>query len=105
MPSSRSSGAPLPVSGYLRDNALRKQLEEKVKETARTRQAAEDGLKAAQDMIDQARRVDTNVVEAEKALAEASAAMVAKDYKVAVDKAGEALERGRRPCKIGRAHV
>ena len=84
------------MSGYLRDNALRKQLEEKVKETARTRQAAEDGLKAAQDMIDQARRVDTNVVEAEKALAEASAAMVAKDYKVAVDKAGEALERGRR---------
>src|SRR5256886_357147 len=88
--------SPRPVSGYLRDNALRKQLDEKVKETARTRQAAEDGLRAAQDMLDQARRVDTNVAEAERALAEASAAMVAKDYKVAVDKSGEALERGRR---------
>jgi hypothetical protein len=84
------------VSGYLRDNALRRQLEEKVKETARTRQAAEDGLKAAQDLIDQARRVDTNVVDAEKALTDASAAMVAKDYKLAVEKAGEAVERGKR---------
>src|SRR5216117_2830379 len=88
--------SPRPVSGYLRDNALRKHLDEKVKETARTRQAAEDGLRAAQDMLDQARRVDTNVAEAERALAEASAAMVAKDYKVAVDKSAEALERGRR---------
>src|SRR5439155_18948234 len=74
----------------------RKHLDEKVKETARTRQAAEDGLRAAQDMLDHARRVDTNVAEAERALAEASAAMVAKDYKVAVDKSAEALERGRR---------
>ncbi|HWM50868.1 MAG TPA: hypothetical protein VNO76_05920, partial [Thermoplasmata archaeon] len=84
------------MSGYLRDNALRRQLEEKVKETARTRQAAEDGLKAAQDLIEQARRVDTNVVEAEKALTDAGAALAAKDYKLAVEKAGEALERGKR---------
>jgi hypothetical protein len=84
------------VSGYLRDNQLRRQLEEKVKEAARTRQAAEDGLKAAQDVIDQARRVDANVVEAEKALAEASAAMVAKEYKTSVEKSAEALERGKR---------
>src|SRR5437870_5252357 len=84
------------VSGYLRDSQLRRQLEEKVKETTRTRQAAEDGLKAAQDLIDQARRIDANVVEAEKVLADASAAMASKDYKVAADKANEALERGRR---------
>src|SRR5213080_2079186 len=95
MPSPRQR-SPRHVSGYLRDNALRKQLEERVKETARTRQAAEDGLRAAQDMIDQARRVDANVTEAEKALAEAGGAMVAKDYKVAVEKANEALERGKR---------
>ncbi|TLZ45530.1 MAG: hypothetical protein E6K19_02085 [Methanobacteriota archaeon] len=84
------------MSGYLRDNQLRRQLEEKVKEAARTRQSAEDGLKAAQDVIDQARRVDANVVEAEKALAEASAAMVAKEYKTSVEKSAEALERGKR---------
>src|SRR5437773_1168804 len=45
--------SPRPVSGYLRDNALRKHLDEKVKETARTRQAAEDGLGGA---IDRARK-------------------------------------------------
>jgi len=84
------------VSGYLRDSQLRRQLEEKVKEATRTRQAAEDGIKAAQDLVDQARRTDANVVEAEKALAEANEAMASKDYKVAVDKAGEALERGKR---------
>ena len=95
MPSPEAA-EPRDVSGYLRDNQLRKQLEERVKETARTRQAAEDGLRAAQDMIDQARRVDARVAEAEKALADASAAMIAKDYKVAVDKAAEALERGKR---------
>jgi hypothetical protein len=84
------------VSGYLRDSQLRRQLEEKVKEATRTRQAAEDGIKAAQDLVDQARRTDANVVEAEKALAEANEAMASKDYKVAIDKAGEALERGKR---------
>ena len=91
MPRSRRT-----VSGYLRDSQLRRQLEEKVKEATRTRQAAEDGIKAAQDLVDQARRTDANVVEAEKALAEANEAMASKDYKVAVDKAGEALERGKR---------
>src|SRR5439155_1600471 len=95
MPSPRQR-SPRHVSGYLRDNALRKQLEERVKETARTRQAAEDGLRAAQDMIDQARRVDATVTEAEKALAAAGRAMGAKDYTVAVDKAHEAREPGAR---------
>ena len=84
------------MSGYLRDNQLRRQLDEKVKETARTRQAAEDGLKAAQDLIDQARRIDANVTDAEKALADASEAMVAKEYRAAAEKAGEAFERGKR---------
>ncbi|HYY48281.1 MAG TPA: hypothetical protein VFA17_06310 [Thermoplasmata archaeon] len=84
------------MSGYLRDNQLRRQLEEKVKEAARTRQAAEDSLKAAQDIIDQARRVDANVVEAERVLAEASGAMSAKEYKAAAEKAAEAFERGKR---------
>ncbi len=84
------------MSGYLRDSQLRRQLEDKVKEATRTRQAAEEGVKAAQDLIDQARRIDANVVEAEKALAEANAAMASKDYKVAVDKSSEALERGKR---------
>ncbi len=84
------------MSGYLRDNQLRRQLEEKVKETTRTRQAAEDGLKAAQEVIDAARKIDADVVEAEKVLADASAAMGDKDYRLAADKAAEATERGKR---------
>ncbi len=84
------------MSGYLRDSQLRRQLEEKVKEATRTRQAAEEGLKAAQDLIVQAKRVDANVTEAEKVLTDASAAMADKDYKTAAEKAGEAHERGTR---------
>lgn len=84
------------MSGYLRDSQLRRQLEEKVKEATRTRQSAEEGLKAAQDIIDQARRVDANVIDAEKALTEANAAMAAKDYKLAAEKANESVERGKK---------
>ena len=84
------------MSGYLRDSQLRRQLEEKSKEITRTRQAAEEGLKAAQDLIEAARRADANVVEAEKVLAEATAAMGDKDYRVAAEKAAEAKERGTR---------
>ena len=84
------------MSGYLRDSQLRRQLEEKVKETTRTRQAAEDGLKSAQEVIDAARKIDANVVEAEKALADATSAMADKDYKLAAERAAEAAERGKR---------
>ncbi|HEY7589285.1 MAG TPA: hypothetical protein VIB49_11160 [Thermoplasmata archaeon] len=84
------------MSGYLRDSQLRRQLEERVKEATRTRQAAEQGLKAAQEVLDAARKVDANVVEAEKVLADASAAMGVKDYKLAAEKAAEATERGKR---------
>ncbi len=81
------------MSGY--GSQLQRQLEEKLKETARARQSAETSLKAAQDVIDAARRMDANVLEAEKVLAEATAAMGTKDYKRAADKAAEATERGK----------
>ena len=84
------------MSGYLRDSQLRRQLEDKVNEAKRTRQSAEDGLKAAHEIIDAARKIDANVVEAEKLLADATSAMGAKDYKLAADKAAEAVERGKR---------
>lgn len=84
------------MSGYLRDSQLRRQLEDRVKETTRTRQAAEESLKTAGELIEQARRVDANVVEAEKALAEANAAMSSKDFKVAAEKANESVERGKK---------
>ena len=84
------------MSGYLRDSQLRRQLEEKAREATRTKQTAEDALKEAQAVIESARKIEAPVVEAEKALAEASAAMGAKDYRRAADKAAEAVERGMR---------
>ena len=83
------------MSGYLRGSQLQRQLEEKLKETTRTRQAAEEGLKAAQEILDAARKIDANVVEAEKVVADAMAAMAAKDYRLAGEKAAEATQKGK----------
>jgi len=83
-------------SGFLRDIALRKQLEEKVKEATKTRQLAEQELNAAKVLIDGAKAIDGDVGEAEAALAEASSLMSGKDYKSALEKAAEAKERGKR---------
>src|SRR3972149_148878 len=83
-------------SGFLRDIALRKQLEEKVKEAAKVRQESEEEISAAKAWIDGARGVDADVAEAEAALAEAASLASGKDYKGALEKASEAKERGKR---------
>jgi len=83
-------------SGFLRDIALRKQLEEKVKEAAKVRQESEEEISAAKAWIDGARGVDADVAEAEAALAEATSLASGKDYKGALEKASEAKERGKR---------
>ena len=82
------------VSGYLRDIALRKQLEEKVKEATKTRQQAEDEINLARQILDAAKGIDADTSKAQGSLAEATAAMGSKDYKVALEKALEAKERG-----------
>lgn len=84
------------MSGYLRDIALRKQLEEKVKEATRTRKDAESELEEAKRAVTAARELDADVSEAEGPLAEATAAMGAKDYRLALEKASEAHARGKR---------
>ncbi len=81
------------MSGY--GSQMQRQLEERLKQTTRTRQAAEDTLKAATELLDAARKIDANVVEADKVLAEATAAMGGKDYKLAAEKAAEASEKGK----------
>jgi len=83
-------------SGFLRDIALRKQLEEKVKEAAKTRQLAEEAIGGAKSLIESARKFDGNVTDADKALADATAAIANKDYKTALERAQEAFERGKR---------
>jgi len=83
-------------SGFLRDIALRKQLEEKVKEATKTRQDAEKEITAAKALIEGAKSIDGDTTEAETALAEANAAMSSKDYRSALERASEAKERGKR---------
>lgn len=80
------------MSGYLRDIQLRKQLEEKVKETTRNRQAAEQAYEAARAMIESAEKVDADVSQAREALEEASAAIGAKDFRLAMEKAKRGME-------------
>src|SRR2546422_1839332 len=83
-------------SGFLRDIALRKQLEEKIKEATKTRQLADQEVAAATAMIDGAKGIDAVVTEAEAALADAMSAMSSKDYKAAIERAAEAKERAKR---------
>jgi len=92
------------VSGFLRDSALRRQLEEKVKEATRTRGVAEEALKAAREVLDAAKRIDADIGVAQEPLAEAESAFGAKDYRLAADKAAEAKERGQRLYR-GRAEA
>ena len=84
------------MSGYLGDTALRRQLEEKVRQATRVRADAEKALQAASGLIGAARRIDAVTTEADTALADATSAMAAKDYKLALDKAVLALDRANR---------
>jgi len=84
------------LSGYLRDIQLRKQLEEKVKEATKNRQQAEKELSEATEVITAAKGIDATTTEAETALAEATSAMSGKDYKLGLEKAIEAKQKGKR---------
>ena len=84
------------MSGYLKDVALRRQLEEKVREATRTRSDAEKAVQAAGDLIAAGKRIDAVMTEADAALAEATSAIGAKDYKLALDKSVAAKEKARR---------
>ncbi|TLZ70168.1 MAG: hypothetical protein E6K10_08630 [Methanobacteriota archaeon] len=84
------------MSGYLKDIALRKQLEEKVREATRVRTDADKALTAATDLVGAARRIDAVTTDADTLVAEATAAMSGKDYKLALDKAVAAKEKATR---------
>jgi len=76
--------------------ALRKQLEQKVREAAQSRTQAEAQMAAAKALIEQGKTIDAPVAEAEAALAEASSAFSSKNYRNALDKAMESGERAKR---------
>jgi len=84
------------VSGYLKDIALRRQLEEKVKEATLVRQEAERALQGAEELINRAKKIDATTTEADVLLAEATADAGAKDYRLALEKAVAAREKAAR---------
>ena len=75
---------------------MRKQLEEKVREATRSRADAEKELQLAGDLIASGRRIDAVTTDADTLLVEASSAMNAKDYRLALDKAVAAKDKARR---------
>lgn len=79
------------MSGYLKHIQLTKQLEDKAKEAARNRQLAEEQVNMARALVTGAKRVDADVSAGEAMVAEADAAVAAKDYKLALEKATMAV--------------
>lgn len=81
---------------YLRHIQLSKQLEEKAKEATKFRQLAEKELKEAEEGIEESRKIDASIAEAEAAFTEANEAMKGKDYKLALEKATLSKEKAKR---------
>ena len=80
----------------MRDIQLRKQLEERVKEATKNRQQAEKEMAEAGQVLSACKAIDADTREADEALAEATTAISAKDYKLALDKSIEAKEKAKR---------
>jgi hypothetical protein len=71
------------ASSYLKAMQLRKQLEEKAKETAQLRQRAEDALVSAETLLKSAKAADIDVGQAPDELIKAKNAMADRDYETA----------------------
>ena len=72
-------------SDYLRAMRLTKQLEKKARETARSRLSAEKEISIVEGIIENAKKADVNVAEAEVLLTKSTEAMVDRDYMTAFE--------------------
>jgi hypothetical protein len=81
---------------YLKHLQMQRQLEEQAKEERETRELSEKELKAAEETIGEAKRIDANTADVEAILEEARASLSSKDYKTALEKAREGRERAER---------
>jgi len=82
-------------SSYLKSLQLAKQLEERAKEALRTREQAEQQFKAAEELLDRGKRIDADLAGAQRAAADYTNALTAKDYKAALGHATKAAELAR----------
>lgn len=78
---------------YLKHIQLSKQLEERAKEATKYRQLAEKEITDATKEIEEAKKIDSDVTNAEAAFSEAKDAVKSKDYKLALEKATDAKQR------------
>ncbi|MFQ6012879.1 MAG: hypothetical protein ACE5LS_04475 [Thermoplasmata archaeon] len=83
------------MSGYLRHIELSRQLEEKAKEASRNRKHAEERIQQLEGLIGDAKKADCQITDAEELLAQASSAMAAKDFKLALDKTQEGEDKAK----------
>ncbi|MFH0816357.1 MAG: hypothetical protein V1934_06035 [Methanobacteriota archaeon] len=72
------------ASSYLKAMQLRKQLEEKAKETAQLRQKAEDALSSAETLLGNAKAADLDTSAVNEIMNKAKMAMADKDYETAL---------------------
>lgn len=82
-------------SSYLKSLQLAKQLEERAKEALRNREQAEQQFKAAEGLLEHGKRIDADLTAAQRAAADYTNAMTAKDYKAALGHAAKAAELAR----------
>jgi len=80
------------ASSYLKAMQLRKQLEDKAKETAQLRQKAEDALSSAESLLGNARAADLDITAVSGILNKAKMSMADKDYETALAQSGQFKE-------------
>jgi hypothetical protein len=77
---------------YIKQLQLKKQIEQKAKEAAKSREAAEDMLAKAEEALKLAKKMDAPAAEAEKYLTEASSFFKEKDYRSSVVQSTKSID-------------
>jgi hypothetical protein len=84
---------------YIKQLQLKKQIEQKAKEAAKSREAAEEMLAKAEEALKSVKKMDAAGAEAEKLLTEASSFFKDKDYRSSLGLSTKSLETSRQAQK------
>jgi len=83
---------PKPLIGY----QLKKQIEQKAKETSKKKSDAETQLQAAEELLVHCKSINAEVASIEKAIGLVAAALDSKDFDLAFDKSEKAIETAKK---------
>jgi hypothetical protein len=84
---------------YIKQLQLKKQIEQRAKEAAKSREAAEEKLVQAEDSLKLAKKMDAPSAESEKYLTEASSFFKEKDYRSSVSLSTKSLDASHKAQK------